>query len=224
MRNRPLRPPYRVIIVEDHKFLAEILAQRLALDQSIQVAGIANVGSAAVNLVATQPVDIVLLDMQLDQEDGLGVAKSLLEQKPDLRIIGLSVWDADYHPGALIELGGQGFLTKRANSKDILDAIRRVASGEMAISPQIAVHLALHSTQPTPTELYRVLTNKEIEVLAEIACGFSVKQIAQRLVLTEKTIQTHRNNIKKKLHVTTDVQLCLIAIKAGLVDIHQMAV
>lgn len=224
MRNRPLRPPYRVIIVEDHKFLAEILAQRLSLDSTIKVVGIANVGSAAVHLVTTQPVDIVLLDMQLEQEDGLGVAQRLWEHNPEVRIIGLSVWDADYHPGALLELGGHGFLTKRANTKDILEAIRRVANGEMAISPQIAVHLALHSTQPTPTELYRTLTNKEVEVVAEIARGFSVKQIAQRMSLTEKTIQTHRNSIRKKLHAITDVQLCLIAIKAGLVDIHQIAV
>lgn len=224
MRARPLRPPYRVIIVEDHKFVAEILAQRLALDHSIKVVGIANVGSAALHLVAHQEVDIVLLDMQLEQEDGIGVAKTLWAQNPELRIIGLSVHDADYHPGALLEIGGVGFLSKRANAKDISDAIRRVANGDMAISPQVAVHLATHSPHTSPNDLYRILTNKEIEVLTEIARGFSVKQIACGLGLTEKTIQTHRNNMRKKLHVTTDVQLCLIAIKAGLVDIHQIAV
>jgi two-component system invasion response regulator UvrY len=175
-------------------------------------------------LVTHHEVDIVLLDMELHQEDGIGVAKSLWALKPDLRIIGLSVHDADYHPGALLELGGMGYLTKRINAREISDAIRRVANGDMAVSPEVAVHLALHTPHGAPNDLHRKLTNKEIEVLIEIAQGFSVKQIAQRLGLTEKTIQTHRNSIRKKLHVTTDVQLCLIAIKAGLVDIHKIAV
>ncbi|MGD9601914.1 MAG: response regulator [Gammaproteobacteria bacterium] len=224
MRNRPLRPPYRVILVEDHKFLAEILAQRLSLDPSLKIMGIANDGAAALHLVKTQPVDIALLDIQLEQEDGLGVASRLWEVRPELRVIGLSRMDGDYHAGALIELGARGFLTKRSNTKDILEAIRRVANGDLAISPQIAVHLALNASQVSPTDLRHVLTQKELEVLTEIARGLSVKQIALKLGLTEKTIQTHRNSIRKKLNATTDVQLCLLAIKAGLVDIHQVAV
>ena len=221
MRPRPLRSPYRVIIVDDHKFVAEMLAQRLALDSSINVVGIANFGSTALHLVSHHEVDIVLLDMQLEQEDGIGIAKRLWAQNPELRIIGLSIHDADYHPVALLEIGGMGYLSKRANTKEISDAIRRVANGDMAISPQIAVHLATHAPHASPSEKLRVLTNKELEVLSEIAHGFSVRQIAQRAGLTAKTIQTHRNNMRKKLHATTDVQLCLIAIKAGLVDIHQ---
>jgi DNA-binding NarL/FixJ family response regulator len=225
MRPRPLRAPYRVILVEDHKFVAELLAQRLMLDNSIKVVGIANFGSTAIHLVEHHEVDIVLLDMQLEQEDGIGVAKQLWALKPDLRIIGLSMHDADYHPVALLEMGGMGFLSKRANAKEVSEAIRRVAHGEMAISPQIAVHLATtHAPHGSPVEKLRELTNKEVEVLSEIAHGFSIKQIAKRCGLTEKTIQTHRNNMRKKRQATTDVQLCLIAIKAGLVDIHQASI
>jgi len=224
MRNRPLRPPFRLILIEDHKFLAEILAQRLSLDPNLKIMGIANDGAAALHLVKTQPVDIALLDIQLEHEDGLGVASRLWEVRPELRVIGLSRMDGDYHPGALLELGARGFLTKRSNTKDILDAIRRVANGDLAISPQIAVHLALSASQVSPTDLRHLLTQKELEVLTEIARGLSVKQIALKLNLTEKTIQTHRNSIRKKLNATTDVQLCLLAIRAGLVDIHQAAV
>ncbi|MEN9725984.1 MAG: hypothetical protein RL434_350 [Pseudomonadota bacterium] len=224
MRARPLRPPYRVVIVEDHKFIAENLAQRLALESQVEVVGIANFGSAAIHLVTHHDVDIVLLDMQFEQEDGIGIAKQLLEARPQLRIIGLSVHDADYHPVALLELGGMGYLTKRSTAREVLDAIRRVAGGEIAISPSIALHLATHAPYHTPNEQLQSLTHKEVEVLAEIAHGLSVKQIARRSGLTEKTIQTHRNNMRKKLKATTDVQLCLLAIKAGLVDIHQTAV
>ena len=79
MRPRPLRSPYRVIIVDDHKFVAEMLAQRLALDSSINVVGIANFGSTALHLVSHHEVDIVLLDMQLEQEDGIGIATTPLK-------------------------------------------------------------------------------------------------------------------------------------------------
>lgn len=224
MRARPLRPPYRVVIVEDHKFIAENLAQRLALESQVEVVGIANFGSAAIHLVTHHDVDIVLLDMQFEQEDGIGIAKQLLAARPQLRIIGLSVHDADYHPVALLELGGMGYLTKRSTAREVLEAIRRVASGEIAISPSIALHLATHAPYHTPNESLQSLTHKEVEVLADIAHGLSIKQIARRSGLTEKTIQSHRNNMRKKLKATTDVQLCLLAIKAGLIDIHQTAV
>lgn len=224
MRARPLRPPYRVALVDDHKFVAEILAHRLSAESQIEIVGLANFGSAAVHLVTQHEVDLVLLDMQFDQEDGIGIARQLLEVKPQLRIIGLSVHDADYHAVALLEIGGMGFLSKRSGTRDIVDAIRRVAGGDLAISPAIALHLARHSPYHTPNEQLRSLTHKEVEVLADIAHGLSIKQIARRSGLTEKTIQTHRNNMRKKLKATTDVQLCLLAIKAGLIDIHQTAV
>ncbi len=221
MYARPLRPPYRVLIVDDHKFVAEMLAQRLGLDSQVKVVGIANVGAAALHVIDEQEVDLVLLDMQFEQEDGIGIAKHLLERKPALRIIGLSMYDADYHPVALLEIGAMGFISKKATAREICEAVRRVAGGDMAVSPHIAVHLATNGNSGSLLEKLKGLTTKEIEVLTEIAHGFSVKQIAHRCQLTEKTIQTHRNNMRKKLHATTDVQLCLIAIKAGLIDIHQ---
>jgi DNA-binding NarL/FixJ family response regulator len=221
MYARPLRPPYSLLIVDDHKFVAETLAQRLTLDGNIKVVGLANFGSTAMHLIEQHDVDIVLLDMELEQEDGVVLAEQLLKRKPNLRIIGLSMHDADYHPVALLEVGGMGYISKRANVKDISEAVRRVAGGDIAVSPQIAVHLATHGKATGPLDKIKRLTTKEVEVLSEIAHGFSVKQIARRAGLTEKTIQTHRNNMRKKLQATTDVQLCLIAIKAGLVDIHQ---
>lgn len=218
---RPLKPPYRLIIVDDHKFICEMLSQRLALDSNIHVVGLANHGSTALHLVKTESVDIVLLDMELEQEDGIGIAKQLLAINPALRIMGLSMHDADYYPIALLEIGGVGYISKRTGAKEICDAVRRVAAGDMAISPQIAVYLATQATGAGPIDQIKGLTAKEVEVLSEIAHGWSVKEIAIRSGLTEKTIQTHRNNMRKKLKASTDVQLCLIAIKAGLVDIHQ---
>ena len=221
MSMRPVKPPYRLLVVDDHKFVCEMLAHKLALDRSIEIVGLANHGATAVAIAQKQANDIFLLECHVEQEDGIGVARQLLEAQPGVRIIGLSMHDQSYYPLALLELGGVGFLSKRASAREISDAVRRVAAGGMAVSPEIAVFLATHATG-SPIERVKQLTAKETEVLGNIATGLSVKEIARRLGLTPKTVQSHRNSLRKKLRVRTDVELCLIAIKAGLVDIHRL--
>ncbi len=221
MSMRPVKPPYRLLVVDDHKFVCEMLAHKLALDRSIEIVGLANHGTTAVAIAQKQAIDIVLLDMALEQEDGIGVARQLLDVQPSIRIIGLSMYDQSHYPLALLELGGVGFLSKRASAREISDAVRRVAAGGMAVSPEIAVYLATHATG-SPLERLKQLTAKETEVLGNLANGLSVKEIARRLGLTPKTVQSHRNSLRKKLRVRTDVELCLIAIKAGLIDIHRL--
>ena len=90
----------------------------------------------------------------------------------------------------------------------------------MAISPKIAVYLATQCSNPSPIDQIRSLSSKELEVLVFIAEGFSVKEIAKKLNVVDKTIQSHRGQLRKKLNVKTDVELCLIAIRSGLVGIH----
>ncbi len=220
MRLRPIKPPYRVLLVDDHKFVCEMLAHKLATDRSIEIVGIANTGAAALGIARERPVDIVLLDMQLEQEDGIGLARQLLDLRPGLRIVGLSVHEHNHYPFTLLELGGVGFLTKRTSAREISDAIRRVAAGEMAVSPEIAVFLATRAAGG-PLERLKRLTPKEHEVLELLAGGGGIRDIARRLGLTAKTVQAHRNALRKKLGAQTDVELCLLAIRAGLVDIHQ---
>ena len=221
MSRKALQPPYRVLLVEDHKFIAEMLATRLSADRTIQIVGIATSGAAAEQMVSQQHVDIVLLDIELKQETGTGVAKRLLALQPDIRIVGLSAHDQDCYPLALLQLGAVGFLSKHISTHEIAKGVRRVAAGEMAISPGVAAFLATQRANSDPLEGLALLTPKETEVLTLLAQGLSVKQIANQLVLTAKTVQTHRKNLRKKLNVTTDVDLCLIAIKAGLLDLHR---
>ncbi len=219
MDSRPMKPPYRVLLVDDHKFVCEMLAHKLAVDRSIEIVGIANHGATAIDIVRSRDVDIALLDMALEQEDGLGIARQLLAAQPELRIIGLSTYDHSHYPTALLELGGMGFLTKRASARDIGDAVRRVAAGDMAVSAEIAVFLATQSCL-NPIERLRQLTVKEVEVLGRVASGLPVKDIARVLSLTEKTVQGHRNRLRKKLGARTDVELCLLALQVGLIDLH----
>jgi len=118
-------------------------------------------------------------------------------------------------------MGAAGFLSKHSSAREIADGVRRVAAGHMAVSASVAVFLATHQTVTGPSDWLAALTPKELEVLTCLARGMSIKAVATRLALTSKTVQTHRNNLRKKLGVTTDVELCLLAIKAGLLDLHR---
>lgn len=221
MGARPIKPPYRILVVDDHKFVCEMLAHKLALDRCVQIVGIANHGAGAVDIARSTELDIVLLDMTLEQEDGIGVARQLLAAQPELRIIGLSMHDRGHYPQTLLELGGMGFLTKRTSAREISEAVRRVAGGGLAVSPEIAVSLARQAGSSANEQLHR-LTGKEIEVLQLLASGLTIKELARALTLTDKTVQSHRNSLRKKLGVRTDVELCLMAIRAGFVDIHHL--
>lgn len=222
MAMKSLRPPYRVMLIDDHRFVVEMLGQRLGSESNIQLVGTATNGAGAERLLREQEVDIVLIDMELEQENGLGLTRRLLELRPQLRVVGLSVHDHDDYPLALLQLGAVGFLSKRSTGRDIADAVRRVALGEMAVSPAVATYLATQRLSGGAAEWLSRLTPKETEVLSCLARGLSIQGIASRLGLTMKTVQSHRNNLRRKLGVNTDVELCLLAIRAGLIDLHRI--
>jgi len=218
----PLDKPYRIIIVDDHKFVVELLAQRLQNDPKIKIVGLANRGSSAIHIVEQSAVDIALLDMDLGEDDGITVAKDLFELQPNIRIIGLSVHDSDNYPIRLLELGGSGFISKKATGREIIDGITRVADGEMAISSKIAVHIATAYSKVNSFTQLRTLSDKEREILALIAIGHRIAEIASIIGISEKTVHGHRSSLRKKLNAKTDVELCLHAIKYGLVDPRQI--
>ncbi len=216
----PLSPPFRVFILDDHKFISELLAHRLATDHQVKVVGIANKASAALHFLGEQAADIALVDMQLGEEDGVDSARRMLEVAPDLRIIGLSAHAESHYPIALLEAGGRGFVSKRASATEIADGVRRVARGDLAISADVAFYLATEMKESGPVNRLRALTAKEVEVLELLSRGYSIGEISDTLEISNKTVQSHRASMKKKLSLTTDVELCLLALKAGLVHMH----
>ena len=217
----PLSPPYRVYLVDDHKLVTELLTHGLAADHAITVVGSGNNGAAAKRFVAEQRVDVVLLDMEIGQEDGVGLARELLVIDPRLRIIGLSAFVSSHYPLTLLEAGGRGFLSKRTTPRELADSVRRVARGDLAISADVAYHLATDVRDVGPVNKLRLLTGKESSVLHLLARGYTVEEIAQDLHMSAKTVQAHRNYMRRKLKLRSDVELCLMALKAGFVRVHE---
>ena len=216
-----LSPPYRVYVVDDHKLVTELLTQRLSTDHAIAVVGSGNSGASACHFVAEQPVDVVLLDMEIGEEDGVGVARELLAIDPRLRIIGLSAFASGHYPLTLLEAGGRGFLSKRSSTRDLVENVRRVARGDLAIGADVAYHLATNVRDMGPVNKLRNLTPKEGAVLRLLARGYATDEIATELDMSPKTVQTHCSNMRRKLGLRSDVELCLMALKAGLVRVHE---
>ena len=217
----PLSPPHRVFVVDDHKLVTELLTLRLSADKAIVVVGSSNNGAAARHFVAEQRVDVVLLDMEIGQEDGVGLARELLAIDPRLRIIGLSAFVSSHYPLTLLEAGGRGFLSKRISTRDLCENVRRVARGDLAIGADVAYHLATDVRDTGPVNKLRALTGKETSVLGLLARGYALEEIAEKLKMSIKTVQTHRNNMRRKLKLRSDVELCLMALKAGFVRVHE---
>jgi len=217
----PLTAPYRVYVVDDHRIVAEMVAQRLASDPSIEVVGIGNRGSHALDFVSHQRVDIVLLDMALEDADGVHVAVGLLAREPRLRIIGLSAYHDGHYPLSLLEIGARGFIAKRASTRELVEGVRRVARGDLAISADVAYHLATAVREASPRKRLQGVTGKEGEVLRLLARGATVGETAAALGIAVKTVQAHRNALRRKLGARSDVELCLLALKAGHVGLHE---
>ena len=217
----PLTPPYHVYILDDHRFLGELLAHRLGADSQVRVVGIGTTRQGVVDYIADHRVDILLLDMELEGADGVAVATELLQQRPNLRVIGVSAHVESHYPLTLLERGARGFVSKRVSTADLLNGIHRVARGDLAISPDVAMHLATSAREPGPVYQLRTLTGKEAEVLRLLARGHGVGTIAHELAITPKTVQSHRANLKRKLHASNDVELCLLALRAGLVAVRE---
>jgi two-component system, NarL family, invasion response regulator UvrY len=219
----PLASPYRVYLLDDHALVAELLAQRLAGDSLIKIVGLGTKGSVALDFIHEHRVDIVLLDMQLEDGDGINIAVDMLKIEPRLRIIGLSAHYDTHYPSSLLEAGGRGFIAKRSSTQELIDGIRRVGRGDLAISSEIAYHFATVGEEPIARQRLGRLTDNELKILRLISCGYSVDRIATELDIAEKTVQARRNKLRRKLKVDNDVELCLLALKSGCTPLHEAA-
>lgn len=219
MNPAPLSPPYRTYVLDDHKFITEILTLQLNSDSHIDVVGIGNRGTAGIHFVKNHRVDIALVDMELDGDDGVHVAREMLEADPRIRVVGLSAHVANHYALALLEAGGRGYISKKSSTKEIVEGVKRVARGDLAISPDVAYHLATEVKESGPVSKVRGLTEKEQVILRLTGLGLSAKEAAEEMGVSVKTIQGHRINIRRKLNIATDVGLCLLALKAGIVGL-----
>jgi len=210
-----------ILIVDDHTLFRKGIRKMIEAEQDMLVVGEAANGREAVQLVRTHIPDVVLMDIQMPEMDGIEATRAMHREMPHLGIVILTMYENDEFVFRGLQAGGRGYILKEADPDTMLRAIRAVANGESLLGPTIATKVMRQfaSMEKAHLSVADGLTPREIEVLKLIAEGKSNKQIAAQLFISEKTVKNHINNILSKLHLYDRTQATLYAIRAGIVKI-----
>ncbi len=213
--------PINIVIADDHAMVREGLRQILELDGTIKVVGEANDGYECLNIVNKTNPDVILMDINMPNLDGLQVLKIMRQQKMNNKVIMLTIHnDVDYLIKAL-DVQCNGYVLKDSDSDTLKNAIIAVNNGETFIEPDMTAQLnASLAKRDVMKEKLNELTKREIEVLKLIAKGMLNKEIASYLQISERTVKNHVSNIFKKISVSDRTQAAVFAIKNNLVDIR----
>jgi DNA-binding NarL/FixJ family response regulator len=210
----------RVLLADDQALVRSGFRVLLAQDPEIEVVGEAGDGAAAVELAGTVHPDVVLMDVRMPVMDGLEATRQITESNPDTKVIVLTTFDVDDYVYGALRAGASGFLLKDAGGDQLVEAIRVVASGEALIAPSVTKRLiAEFARRPEVAAVKGLndLTERELEVLAQVARGLSNTEIAEELYVSEATVKTHVSHILTKLHLRDRVQAVVAAYESGLV-------
>lgn len=201
------RAPIRVLLVDDHPLVRDGLRARLSLAEGLETVGEAgNAAEALARLAETRP-DLVLMDVGMKDVNGIELTRRLLERAPALRVLMLSMYDNPEYVQRALQAGACGYVLKDAPAAEILAAIDAVAAGGTFLSPGVSRRL-FRNQAPRP-----LLSARESEILSALARGASSKQIALDLGLSVRTVETHRQNIKRKLEIDGQAELIKYAVE-----------
>ena len=214
----------KIIIVDDHKIIRVGLRGLLEREQDIEIMGEAENADAVMTILATQHTDVVLMDIDLGDSDGIMTTRKIKELYPSIHILGLTMHEESNYIIKMLEAGASGYLLKNAGREELLAAIHTVAKGDSYFSQKVSATLLQAITRqketladPKKPLIQSSLSEREIEVLRLIAQEYSNGEIANKLFISIRTVDTHRRNLLEKLHVKNTVGLVKYAIKMGII-------
>jgi DNA-binding NarL/FixJ family response regulator len=212
--------PVRVFVVDDHNVVRRGLHAYLEMVEDMEVIGEAAEGREALDGIAAlvaagRPPDVVLMDLVMPGMDGVTATATITQRYPETEVVAMTSFaEADLVHGAL-QAGAAGYLLKDAEADEVAAAIRAACRGEVHLDPAIAKQLTRLLVAPKP-QTVNALTDREREILVLLAQGLSNQQIADALVISERTARTHVSNILSKLGVASRTQAALLAIREGI--------
>ena len=205
----------KILIVDDHQVVRRGLQMTIDAEKDMRVVGEAANGAQVLALIQKHKPDVVLMDLQMPEMNGVDALKQIRPAYPNLPILILTTFTDDAHVYAALRAGASGFLLKEMSGDDLVAAIRGAAQGKPQLHPDIARRLMARA--PMPDDPFDLLTERERGILKLLARGKSNKEIANELVLTEMTVKGYVSDLFAKLGVNDRTQAALMAVRFGLV-------
>jgi NarL family two-component system response regulator LiaR len=211
--------PTSVFIADDHAIVRKGIRALLSTEPGIEVVGEAGDGITAVEGVLALRPDVTLMDLMLPGIEGAEAIARIRAVWPEARILVLTSFVTDEKVLPAIRAGARGYLLKDSAPEDLVRAIRQVDRGESPLDPSVAGRVMSALNQPAAAPATDALTTRELDVLREVARGYSNQEIADRLSLSEATVRTHISHILSKLQLASRTQAALYALREGLVSL-----
>lgn len=208
-----------VLIVDDHALVRQGVRAFLETQPDITVLADVGSGAEAVRLAPELVPDVVLMDLVMPEMDGVEATRRVKQASPRSQVIVLTSYHQDEHIFPAIRAGALSYLLKDVDSEELASAVRKAARGEAVLHPRVAARVVqeLHGAIQSTLNPFTELSERELEVLKLIADGASNSEIAERLVISEKTVKSHVSNILSKLHVLDRTQAAVYAWREGVV-------
>jgi DNA-binding NarL/FixJ family response regulator len=204
-----------VLLIDDHPIVRQGLAQLINASADLTVCAEASTGREALDIIEKVNPDIAVVDISLEDRNGVELIKDILAQKPDLPCVALSMYDEAMYAMRVLRAGGRGYVMKHEVPKKVLGAIRQVLGGHVYLSEKMSTRLVDQMVQTAPGSAPPAaeLSDRELEVLTLIGRGQSTREIAEKLFLSVKTVEAHRERIKEKLQLKNGPELLRYAMQ-----------
>ena len=217
----------RVLVVDDHELVRSGITRMLADDPDIDVVGQSSSGEDAIEFVRKNRPDIVLMDIRMPGIGGLEATRRILRIDDTIRVIVVTVCADDPYPARVMQSGATAYITKGADIREMVRAIRMAHSGQRYISPEIAQKMALKQLSGDKEEegelsMFDRLSEREMQIAMMVVDCQKVQDISDKLCLSPKTVNSYRYRIFEKLEISSDVELALMAVRLGLLDAHKV--
>lgn len=210
----------KILIADDHQIVRRGLRMTIDAERDMKVLAEAVDGSQVLKLIQKHKPDVVLMDLQMPNVDGVDALRGIRLEFPELPILILTSFSDDAHIYAALRAGANGFLLKEMGGDELVDAIRGAAKGRPQLHPEIAKRLMARA--PMPQDPFEELTERERDLLKLLARGMSNKEIAVQLTLTEMTVKGYVSDVLMKLGVSDRTQAALMAVRFGLIKPEEL--
>jgi two-component system invasion response regulator UvrY len=213
-----------VLLVDDHELVRTGISRILKDERGIKVVGEASSGEEALQFCRDisanhESPDVVLMDMQMPGIGGLNATKRILHYCPEIKILALSVSCEEPIPTKVLQLGASGFISKKAAPAEMVQAIKKVYAGQRYISDEVAQKIAMSKIQSSNDNPFSELSDREMQIMLMITQGEKINDIAEKLNVSPKTVNSYRYRMFEKLKIDGDVELTHLAIRHRMINI-----